>query len=62
MAKKFGCKRCYETDDLGQITEFKCSRYGWDGTGVPCTCHHHDGDVSLYGRGIVDAVAKEMAA
>lgn len=43
------CEKCYRTDDLGLIREFKCSRYGWRQGYARCSCKHHDRDVSLYG-------------
>lgn len=42
-----GC--CYETDDLGQIKKFLCSRFGWNPGMARCQCKHHEGQVSLYG-------------
>lgn len=62
MAHRYGCSKCYQTDKFGQIEKFLCSRFGWDGSRVPCHCAHHDGEVSLYGRAIVERVEKEMAA
>lgn len=49
MPKSFTCSKCYRTDDLGLIREFKCSRYGWRQGYARCSCKHHDRDVSLYG-------------
>ena len=46
---KFNCPKCYRTDDLGLIREFKCSRYGWNKEVPRCGCRHHDRDASLYG-------------
>lgn len=40
---------CYETDEMGQITRFACSRYGWTPGMARCQCKHHEGEVSLYG-------------
>lgn len=60
MAHKFSCKRCYETDDIGLIKRFLCSRYGWRKGYHACRCRHHEGDVSLYGEVLV-ARARDAA-
>lgn len=42
------CEDCYETDDLGQITFYLCSRFGWASRHAsPCHCAHHETEVPL---------------
>lgn len=44
--KDYPC--CYETTDLGLVTRFLCSRYGWTKGLARCQCKHHDAEASLY--------------